>query len=146
MPNVSQILYAKGYKVHTVESTDTVFNAIAKMVSNNVGSLVVLENGEPCGIITERDYLRRVALEGRASRTTFVKEIMSSQLVYVDPDADLEECMLLMTRRRVRHLPVCSDGHLIGILSMGDIVKHMARENKTQVEELTAYIQGAHYY
>ena len=113
MATVKQLLSIKGRTVHTISETATVFDAISKMVNNNTGSLVVVRDGTPCGIITERDYLRRVALEGRASKTTEVREIMSSKLVYVDPDTDVEECMALMTHRRIRHLPVL-DGDSFG--------------------------------
>jgi signal-transduction protein with cAMP-binding, CBS, and nucleotidyltransferase domain len=121
-----------------------VIQAIAKMVAKNVGSLVVLdERGAGAqGIITERDYLRRVALEGRSSRTTFVREIMSPRLVHVGQEVDIEECMVLMTRHRIRHLPVLEEGRLVGILSMGDIIKQLADHHKAEVNELTAYVQG----
>ena len=93
-------------------------------------------------MITERDYLRRVALEGRSSKTTFVQEIMSPGLIYVDPSTEVEQCMSLMTHRRIRHLPVLDGGRLTGLVSIGDIVRHLARERETTIEELTYYIQG----
>jgi CBS domain-containing protein len=157
MASVSQLLKSKGREVFTVRETATVFDAIGKMESNNVGALVVLEapgdatgrealhpaqGGRPCGMITERDYLRKVALKGRASRTTFVKEIMSTDLVSVEGHTDLEECMSLITRRRIRHLPVIENGRLVGLVSIGDVVRHLARDRQRQIEDLTAYIQG----
>lgn len=141
MATVEQLLSMKGRVVHTIATTDLVFDAIAKMVAKNVGALVVLDDGRPRGIITERDYLRRVALEGRSSKSTFVQEIMSSDLTYVDPETDLEECMSLMTHRRIRHLPVLDDARLAGIVSIGDIVKGLARQRETTIWELTNYIQ-----
>lgn len=157
MAAVSQLLASKGRRVFTTFKGATVLNAIRRMVENDVGSLVVVEGpgdghhvrdsmadltAKPCGIITERDYLRRVALEGRTSRSTFVQEIMTTDLVCVGLDTDLEECMRLITRRRIRHLPVLSHGLLVGLISIGDVVGYLARDRRHQIEELTAYIQG----
>jgi CBS domain-containing protein len=142
MSTVSDLLRTKERLVHTIGKTATVFEAVSKMVAKNVGALVVLDEGTPCGIITERDYLRKIAVEGRSSKTTFVAEIMSAGLVYVDPDTEVEECMSLMTHRRIRHLPVLDAGHLVGLISIGDAVKSLASERQSQVEELTAYVQG----
>jgi CBS domain-containing protein len=142
MATVDQLIAAKGRVVHTVSNSATVYSAIAKMVAKNIGSLVVVQDRKPCGMLTERDYLRRIALEGRSSKTTFVQEIMSPELVYVDPDTDVEECMSLMTHRRIRHLPVIENTVLVGLVSIGDIEKHLARERETTIEELTNYIQG----
>ena len=141
MATVKQLLNVKGSLVHTISETATVFDAITKMVHSNTGSLVVVRAGTPCGIITERDYLRRIALEGRASKTTEVREIMSSKLVYVDPDTDVEECMALMTHRRIRHLPVLDGSDLAGLVSIGDVVRHLAGERERTIQELTTYIQ-----
>jgi CBS domain-containing protein len=142
MASVDQLLSMKGQAIHTITMTATVYEAIAKMVAKNVGSLVVMDEGVPCGMLTERDYLRRVALEGRSSKTTFVAEIMSPDLVFVDPETDVEECMALMTHRHIRHLPVLSESRVIGMVSIGDIVKYLARERAGTIQELTAYIQG----
>jgi CBS domain-containing protein len=144
MAKVRDIIETKGSAVHAIGDHKTVFDAIGKMVEHNVGSLVVTnELGLPIGILTERDYLKRVALEGRSSKTTFVSEIMSEHLVLVDHDTTTEECMRLMTLHRIRHLPVIGDGiWLGGILSMGDIVKYLASQRESEIRELTAYIQG----
>ncbi len=143
MSKVERMIIGKGRIVYTIAPTNTVFEAIAKMVAYNVGSLVVIgEDGSPCGMITERDYLRRVALEGRSSKTTFVQEIMSTGLSIVSPQTEAEDCMSLMTKKRVRHLLVIEDGKLVGIVSIGDIVKHLAREREATIEQLTDYIQG----
>ena len=145
MANVSELLVHKGKTVHTIGKTKTVFEAISLMVAHNVDALVVLdEKMNPCGMITERDYLRKVALVGRASKTTFVQEIMSDQLVHVDLDTPVEDCMQRMTRARIRHLPVLSGGQLVGIVSIGDLVKFLAEERKHEIHELTAYIQGSY--
>jgi CBS domain-containing protein len=143
MATVFQLLAIKGHAVHTIDKTATVFEAISKMVMNNVGALVVKAGTQPCGILTERDYLRKVALHGRASRTTSVEEIMSKELVCVGLETDVEGCMTLMTQNRIRHLPVFDGDELVGLVSIGDLVKHLARDRQEQIEHLTAYIQGA---
>jgi CBS domain-containing protein len=143
MATVSQLLATKGQVVHTIDKTATVFDAIGKMVGQNVGALVVMDGMLPVGMLTERDYLRKIALQGRSSRTTLVKEVMSSRLVSVELDTEIEECMTLMTQRRIRHLPVFDGGRMVGVVSIGDIVKLLASDRKVQIEQLTAYIQGA---
>lgn len=142
MPTVNDVLKMKGSVVHDVSSTATVYQAIEKMVLCNVGALVVVDEGTPCGILTERDYLRRVALQGRTSKTTRVEEIMSPKLVSVGPETDLDECMEIMTDRRLRHLVVLDYGRLAGIVSMGDLVKWSVREREYEVRSLTNYIHG----
>lgn len=146
MVTVSQLLAIKGRVVHTIDKSATVFDAIGKMVSNNVGALVVMNESVPIGMLTERDYLRKIALQGRSSRTTLVKEIMSDRLFCVELDTDIEECMALMTEKRIRHLPVFAGEMLVGVVSIGDIVKHLASDRKMQIEQLTAYIQGGVAY
>ncbi len=145
MATVSQLLATKGHVVHTIDETATVFDAIGKMVSQNVGALVVLHSGVPVGMLTERDYLRKIALQGRSSRTTLVKEVMTYQLITVELETEIEECMSLMTARRIRHLAVFASGQLSGMLSIGDIVKHLALDRQGQIEQLTAYIQRVSY-
>ncbi len=142
MSTVETIIEGKGHEVLTVQPFVTVLEAIRTMVQHNVGALVVMEDGQPCGILTERDYLRRVALEGRASKSTFVQEIMTPRLIYVEPQTKAEDCMNLMTRHRIRHLVVLRDGKLSGIVSIGDIVKHVAAERAGTIDQLTHYIQG----
>jgi len=142
MATVSDILAVKGTAVHGVRRTASVYEAIESMVKHNIGALVVTDEEEVCGIITERDYLRRVAVEGRTSRTTRVDEIMSVKVVCVTPNTPLEQCMQLMTDKRTRHLPVMSGTRLAGIVSIGDIVKNLMREQATHIEHLTDYIQG----
>jgi CBS domain-containing protein len=145
MPTVSQLLASKGQVVHTIDKNATVFEAIGKMVNQNVGALVVTDGMTPAGMLTERDYLRKIAVQGRSSRTTLVKEVMSNRLVSVELDTDMEACMSLMTEKRIRHLPVFAEGKMIGIVSIGDIVKHLASDRQVQIEQLTAYIQGVAY-
>ena len=143
MGHVSDILEAKGRDVLRVDASATVYEAIAKMVEGNVGALLVYDGERLEGIVTERDYLRRVTLQGRDERTTPVREIMSAELVYVGPDASIDECMAVMTERRIRHLPVLSDEReVVGVVSIGDVVKFQSREQSVQIRFLTDYISG----
>ncbi len=143
MARISEVLEQKGREVHTVPSTATVYEAIAKMVALNVGSLVAVgPQGKVCGIITERDYLRQIALMGRSSRTTEVHEIMTPEVICVGPTATVEQCLAIMTRKRCRHLPVTERGALVGLVSVGDLVKHLVRHQQVQIEQLTEYICG----
>jgi len=144
MATVSELLARKGNAVYTIGKTKTVFEAISLMVAHNVGALVVVDGTRPCGMITERDYLRKIALRGRSSHSTFVQEIMSDQLVHVTLDTPVEECMQRMTHARIRHLPVLSDSQLVGLVSIGDLVKFLAEARQHEIRELTAYIQGSY--
>ena len=144
MEHVSDILEQKGREVLSIEGEATVFEAIKRMVEANVGSLLVFEGGRLAGIVTERDYLRRVALEGRTEKETPVREVMSSPLVYVTPETSLDECMAVVTERRIRHLPVLSDNRdVLGIVSIGDLVKYRSRQQDVQIRLLTDYISSA---
>ena len=143
MSTVSEVLGEKGSHVFTIDPHSTVFDAIAQMVLQGIGSLVVVEEEAVLGIITERDYLRKVAIEGRTSRTTMVHEIMSSPVVAVRPADDLNQCLALMTERRVRHLPVIDQGALVGVVSIGDLVKHKIRDQQGEIDRLFDYIQSS---
>lgn len=143
MGRVSDILADKGRDVLEVDGGATVLEAITRMVEGNVGSLLVMDGERLVGIVTERDYLRRVTLEGRDERTTPVREIMSSPIVYTTPDSTVAECMAIMTERRVRHLPVLDDGQaVVGVVSIGDLVKFHSKEQSVQIKFLTEYISG----
>ena len=138
---MSDILEQKGSNVLTIEASATVYDAIKRMVDGNVGALLVTEDGRLTGIVTERDYMRRVALEGRTEKETLVREIMSSPLVYVTPDTTVEECMGVMTERRIRHLPVLGENReTVGIISIGDVVKFQSDQQNVQIRLLTDYI------
>ncbi|GAB4374707.1 MAG: CBS domain-containing protein [Acidobacteriota bacterium] len=141
---VASILENKGHAVHRIGPDETVFDAIGKMVRNNVGSLLVMDGDRIVGILTERDYLRRVALEGRSSRTTPVREIMTLDVVYVGPQHTIEDCMAIMTARRIRHLPVIDEGRLVGLVSQGDLVKRLAADRQVEIETLRDYIAGSY--
>ena len=140
MNRLAEILEEKGGDVFEIDAEASVFDAVERMVENNVGSLLVTESGEIAGIVTERDYLRRVTLEGREERETPVGEIMSSPLIVVTPETTIDECMALMTDRRIRHLPVVEDGDVVGLVSIGDLVKFQSRQQTFEIQYLTQYI------
>ena len=142
MALVAEILDRKGGAVLTIDRESTVLDAIRKMVAENVGSIIVTHGETIAGILTERDYLRRIVLEGRTSKTTRVHEVMSSKLICVDPSRSIDECMAIMTQQRVRHLPVMDQGGLVGIVSIGDLVKYLSNEREIQIRYLTDYIAG----
>jgi CBS domain-containing protein len=143
MGHVFDILETKGRQVLEVDGSATVLEAITRMVDGNVGSLLVTDGGRLVGIVTERDYLRRVTLEGRDERTTPVREIMSSPIVYTTPESSIEECMAVMTERRIRHLPVLDEQQqVVGVVSIGDVVKFQSKEQSVQIKFLTEYISG----
>ncbi len=139
---VADILARKGRAVHTVDREASAFEAVEKMVRENVGSLVVTDRGATVGIITERDFLRRIALEERNPRATRVWEVMTERLVCTDPGRSVEECMAVMTQARIRHLPVVDRGRLAGLISIGDLIKHLSDEKHGEVRHLTDYIAG----
>jgi CBS domain-containing protein len=140
MNQVSEILDDKGHEVLRIEADASVHEAVERMVAANVGSLLVTAGGEIAGIVTERDYLRRVALEGRTDRDTAVREIMSAPLVVVTPETTIDECMALMTDRRIRHLPVIRNGDVVGVVSIGDLVKFKSKQQSFEIRYLTDYI------
>jgi CBS domain-containing protein len=142
MARVSELLRRKGSDVLKIEGSETVFEALKMVVERNVGSILVTDGGKVVGIMTERDYLRKVAIHGRTSHDTLVNEIMSAPLVYVTPETSVEEAMAIMTDRRIRHLPVVEDDEVVGIVSIGDVVKFQSREQSFQIKYLTEYISG----
>ncbi|HET7382514.1 MAG TPA: CBS domain-containing protein [Pseudolabrys sp.] len=142
MATVRQLLNEKGHDVFTVGPAETVFDAIRKMAEENIGSLVVCEGPKPVGIITERHYARNVFLKGRASPSTLVRDIMETQVWFARPDQTVDECMAVMSNKRVRHLPVIDQGRLIGIISIGDLVKNIISDQKFTIEQLTHFISS----
>jgi signal-transduction protein with cAMP-binding, CBS, and nucleotidyltransferase domain len=137
---VSDILKGKQGPLLTISSEASVFDMVAQMVEANVGSLLVTVGGRIEGIVTERDYLRRVTLEGRTDKDTPVSEIMTSPLIVVTPQTPVEECMAIMTDRRIRHMPVVEDGEVVGLVSIGDIVKFQSQQQDFKIQYLTDYI------
>jgi CBS domain-containing protein len=135
-----EILEEKGGEVLKVDAESSVFEAVQLMVEKNVGSLLVTEGGDITGIVTERDYLRRVTLEARTDRETPVREIMSSPLIVASPETTVDECMALMTDRRIRHVPVVEEGSVVGVVSIGDLVKFKSKLQTFEIQYLTNYI------
>ena len=143
MKTVAEILKEKGDRtVHTIEPTASVFEAVERMAQKNIGALLVLDQGRIVGMLTERDYARKVVLMARSSKDTPLREIMTTSVIYVRPDQTSEECMALMTQSRVRHLPVIDEGKLAGLISIGDLVKGIISEQKFIIEQLQHYITG----
>ena len=142
MATVRQILHAKGHDVATIDPDATVYNAIKKLADENIGSLVVMDDEKIVGIVTERDYARNVILKGKASPTTLVKDIMSTRVVCVGPEQSVEECMAVMTDKAIRHLPVLESKRLVGMVSIGDLVKSIIGDQKFIIEQLERYIGG----
>jgi CBS domain-containing protein len=142
MQTVSHLLRQKGNQFFFIEPTDSVRKAIEVMATHHVGALLVMSQGSLVGIISERDYARKVILKNRSSQDTPVSEIMTSPAVTVTPQDTVHHCMQLMTERRFRHLPVTEGGRVVGILSIGDLVKAVMEEQSAQIEQLERYIAG----
>jgi len=143
MKSVAQILKSKSAQgVLTIAPSDTVYDAVKMMADKGVGALLVMEDGKIAGIVTERDYARKIVLLGRSSKETPVRDIMTSPVMYVRPDQSNEECMALMTDSRVRHLPVMDGARLVGLVSIGDLVKDIISEQKFIIDQLEHYIRG----
>jgi CBS domain-containing protein len=143
MKTAADLLKSKAdQSVHTITPAASVFDALKLMADKDVGALLVMEGDKVAGIITERDYARKIALMSRLSAETEVREIMTSAVMYVHPSQTTEECMVLMTESRLRHLPVIDGGELLGLISIGDIVKDIIREQKFMIQQLEHYISG----
>ncbi len=143
MLRINSLLAGKGRDVWFVNPTHSVYQAIEMMALKGIGALVVLDdNGTLRGIISERDYARKVILQGKSSKNTLVSEIMTKDVVTITADAKVEECMTLMTNRRIRHLPVKDGAHVIGMISVGDLVKSIISEQDFKIEQLERYVRG----
>jgi CBS domain-containing protein len=142
MVRVKQLLARKGHEVWSVDVEEPVLEAIQLMADKHVGALPVTRNGELAGVISERDYARKVILLGRSSAETPVWQIMSSPVVTVSPDEDVRQCMTLMTDRRIRHLPVVEGGRMVGVISIGDLVRAVIEEQEQTIEQLERFIVG----
>jgi CBS domain-containing protein len=139
---VHQLLSEKGSAVSTVAPDASVYEALERMAADDIGALVVVEGGRLAGMLSERDYARKVILLGRASRDTRVREVMTERVVTVSPSESVGHCMQVMTERRIRHLPVVDDGALVGLVSIGDLVKSIIAEQAFEIEQLQGYIAG----
>lgn len=143
MKTVQQILAKKGNGVFSISPDATMYDALKLMADADVGALLVLAEGKVAGILSERDYARKVILKGKLSKETFVSEIMTEDVVKVTLSTHVEECMGIMTGKRIRHLPVEEDGKLLGLISIGDVVSALIDEEEFVIEQLTSYIKGS---
>ena len=141
---IEVIMNQKNRQIWSIQPDATVYDAVALMAEKNIGALVVVENGELVGIISERDYTRKVMLRGKRSRETLVREIMSTQLTTVDPKQSVDDCLRSMTEKRIRHLPVVKDGEIYGVISIGDLVKHVISAQSATLDQLERYISGGY--
>jgi len=141
MKTIKELLNHKGQgTVHTIEPDNTVFVAVTRMVEMNIGALLVTEGKDIKGIMTERDYLRFITVKGSTARDTPVSEVMTRKVIYVTPDTELNEVMTIMTAERIRHVPVLNDGALMGIVSIGDVVKRISQDQEVHIRTLEEYI------
>jgi CBS domain-containing protein len=143
MKNVRQILQTKGSESWSVDPDSIVYDALKLMAEKNVGAVLVLREGRLVGIFSERDYARRIILKGKHSKETLVREVMTENPVCVSPSQTSEECMALMTKNHIRHLPVVEEDHLLGVISIGDVVKGIITEQQGTISDLENYITGA---
>lgn len=141
MKLIKHILEVKGNDVWTITPDEAVYDALQLMADKNVGALVVAKDGQIIGVISERDYARKVILKGKSSRETLVREIMTSPAICVTPDKTVEQCLALMTDKHIRHLPVVDDGKLVGVVSVGDLVKSIIDSQKELIRQLENFIQ-----
>ncbi len=142
MTSVAQLLESKGSTVYSIEPDASVFSALERMAEHNVGALPVLEDGKLVGLVSERDYARKVILQGHNSRETRVREIMSKHVTCTSPGDEVQQCMAVMTEKHIRHLPVLDKGKLVGLVSIGDLVKAIIGEQQFVIEQMTQYIAG----
>jgi CBS domain-containing protein len=142
MKTVREVIQNKDGNVFTISPRSTVFEALKLMSDKNIGALIVMENERVQGIISERDYARKVILFGKFSRDITVEEIMSSTIFYVGMDSHIDECMAIMINKHIRHLPVMEEGKLLGIISIGDVVKVVIDEREFVIDQLLHYISG----
>jgi len=140
MAKVKELLAAKGSEIFSIDPDEPVLRAIQMMSDHGIGALLVMRGGELLGIVSERDYARKVILKGRSSAETRVSEIMSSPVHVADPDTSVATCMMLMTEKRIRHLPVVADGRVVGVVSIGDLVKAVIEAQEREIADLKRYI------
>lgn len=146
MTNVASLLQGKPQSLWSISPTETVYAAIHLMDAKGIGALLVMQEGALHGILSERDYARKVILRGRSSSDTLVKEIMTHQVYYTYPEQDTEECLVVMTEHHIRHLPVMLDDRVIGMISMGDVVKDIIKEQQDKIAQLEHYITWEESY
>jgi CBS domain-containing protein len=139
---IKDLLKIKNKNIWTIEPGATVYDAISEMANKQIGALVVSEDKKVIGIITERDYARKVILQDKSSKDTLVREIMTERVIYVKPDQKIEDCMALMTKKHIRHLPVLDGDRLVGMISIGDVVKTLISKKEFLIDQLTRYISS----
>lgn len=143
MRTVREILNKKGNLIWSVSPDATVYEALQLMAEKEAGAVLVIDNGKIKGVLSERDYARKIVLHGKFSKDTAVAEIMSDKVIYVEPSQSIEECMAIMINKKIRHLPVMENNKLSGIISIGDVVEAVLEEKDTVIGELTRFIQGS---
>ena len=142
---VKELLEAKTNEVWTIAPEASVYDAVETMADRRIGALAVIDGDRVCGIITERDYARKIILKNKSSKVTPVREIMTDRVIFVRPEQPIEECMALMTEKRIRHLPVLEEDRLVGMISIGDLVRELISDRDFIIEQLTRYISGSTY-
>jgi len=142
MKTVKQLLQTKPGQIWSIDPDLLVFDALKEMALRGVGALLVMKDGKICGVISERDYARKVLLKGRTARDTPVRDIMSTEVVFAHPEDTVETCMKRMTEKRIRHLPVEHDGEVLGVISIGDLVKAIISDQQETIEQLESYIHS----
>jgi CBS domain-containing protein len=142
METIRQILEKKGNQIHYVSPDTTVYDALKLMADKNIGAVLVLDDQKLCGIMSERDYARKIALKGKFSKEVPVKEIMSSEVICIDSSQTVENTKAIMINKRIRHLPIMDDNKLVGIVSIGDVVNAVLAKNSLMIDQLVTYIKG----
>ncbi len=142
MKTIRQLLKVKGNDIWAIEPADSVYEAIVMMAEKGIGALLVMQGSKTVGVVSERDYARKVILQGRSSKDTPVREIMTPDVIFAAPDNTIEECMALMTDNRIRHLPILDDQEVIGVVSIGDLVKVIISDQRFRIEQLERYVSG----
>ena len=145
MKIVSQLLQSKGHDVWSITPDTTVYEALEQMAEKNIGAVLVIESEQVVGIFSERDYARKVVLHGKSSQETPVSDVMTSRVIAVPPNQSVEKCMALMTEKRIRHLPVLDSDRLVGIISIGDVVKAIISDQEVMINHLEDYITGQNW-
>ena len=144
MTTIAQLLNAKGNQIWSVEPKATIFEALEIMSEKEIGALLVMEDGKLMGIFSERDYARKVILKGKSSKETPVGELMTKKVFYIDPQKTINDCMAMMTAKRIRHVPVIEDNQVMGIVTIGDVVNQIISEQEVTINHLENYITGSH--
>jgi CBS domain-containing protein len=142
MIKVKEILDAKGHAFWFIKPENTVFEALETMAQKDIGAVMVVDNGKLVGIFSERDYARKIVLHGFASKNSKVGDFMSKEVIYVNPDASIYDCMALMTSKRIRHLPVLDNDKILGLISIGDVVNYIIHQQNVTIKDLENYIYG----